>query len=168
MKPKEPPASFEFSLTGQRIAAGSGIHQLMDDLGRALATGPGMRMLGGGNPAPVPALQALLRQRMRELLEQGESFDRVVGNYDPPSGNPRFRAALAELFQRSYGWGIGPQNIAVTSGGQSAYFFLFNMLAGAGKSGRRKKILLPVAPEYIGYAESGNRAGYVRLLSADD
>jgi valine--pyruvate aminotransferase len=50
---------------------------------------------------------------------------------------------------------VGPQNIAVTAGGQSAYFYLFNLLAGTYDGGRRRKILLPLAPEYIGYADQG-------------
>ena len=33
-----------------------------------------------------------------------------------------------------------------------AFFFLFNALAGKFKDGSRKKILLPLVPEYIGYA----------------
>ncbi len=137
------------------MAAGSGIHELMDDLGQAMTVDPKMRMLGGGNPAAVPEMRALFHQRMRELLDQEGGFERILGNYDPPQGNPRFRTAMAELLQRSFGWSIGPQNIAVTCGGQSAYFFLFNLLAGSSKGGRRRKILLPLAPEYIGYADQG-------------
>ena len=47
---------------------------------------------------------------------------------------------------------LGPENVAVTAGGQTAFFFLFNSLAGRFADGRRKKILLPLVPEYIGYA----------------
>lgn len=147
--------AFEFSLTGQKLTGHSGILELMDDLGRAMTVEPHMRMLGGGNPAPVPGLQALVRGRMHELLADGDAFDRMLANYDPPQGNPRFVRALAELLQREFGWNIGPQNIAVTCGGQSAFFYLFNLLAGKFSGGRSKKILLPLAPEYIGYADQG-------------
>jgi valine--pyruvate aminotransferase len=146
---------FEFSLAGQKIAGRSGILELMDDMGRAMTSDPHMRMLGGGNPAPVPAFQALVRERMRELLADTEGFDRVMLNYDPPQGNPRFLRSLAELLQREFGWNIGPQNIAVAAGGQSAFFYLFNLLAGKFAGGRAKKILFPLAPEYIGYADQG-------------
>lgn len=131
----------------------------MDDLGRAMTVEPHMRMLGGGNPAPVPGLQALVRERMRELLADGDAFERMLANYDPPQGNPRFVRALADLLRREFGWDLGPQNIAVTSGGQSAFFYLFNLLAGKFSGGRAKKILLPLAPEYIGYADQGIAEG---------
>jgi valine--pyruvate aminotransferase len=144
-----------FSVLGEKLAGSSSIGELMTDLGQAMTLEPDMRMLGGGNPAPVPALQALIRQRMEELLGSSTAFDNVVGNYDPPQGNPRFRHALAEMLQQHFGWDIGPQNIAVTCGAQSAYFFLFNLLAGTTRNGKRKKILLPLAPEYTGYADQG-------------
>ena len=146
---------YEFSLVGGKIAGHSGIRELMDDLGRAMTGDAPVRMLGGGNPAPVPAFAARLRERMRELLDDGDAFERIMLNYDPPQGNPRFIRALAALLQREFGWDIGPQNIAVTSGGQSAFFYLFNLLAGRFSAGRSKKILLPLAPEYIGYADQG-------------
>lgn len=145
----------EFSLAGNKLAGHSGILELMDDLGRALTLDPHMRMLGGGNPAVVPEMKQLIRQRMQELMGEGEEFDRMLANYDPPQGNPRFIRALAGLLQRTFGWDIGPQHIAVTSGGQSAFFYLFNLLAGRFAGGRRRKILLPLAPEYIGYADQG-------------
>jgi valine--pyruvate aminotransferase len=146
---------FEFSTLGRKLTARSGILELMDDLGRALTVEPDLRMLGGGNPAAVPAIQQLLRLRMQELLAAGDDFDRMLGNYDPPQGNPRFLEALAGLLRRTFGWDIGPQNLAVTVGGQTAFFYLFNLLAGPFNSGRFKKILLPLAPEYIGYADQG-------------
>lgn len=146
---------FEFSSTACKLAGHSGILELMDDLGRAMTTDPHMRMLGGGNPAAVPGFQALVRERMSELLADGDAFDRMMVNYDPPQGNPRFVHALAGLLQREFDWDIGPQNIAVTCGGQSAFFYLFNLLAGSFSGGRKKQVLLPLAPEYIGYADQG-------------
>jgi valine--pyruvate aminotransferase len=144
-----------FSIIGEKLTARSGILGLMDDLGRAMTEWPDMLMLGGGNPAPVPAVQALWRERMAGLLAEGAAFDRMLGNYDPPQGNPRFVRALATLLRREFGWDLEPENFAVTNGGQSAFFFLFNLLAGEHADGRQKKILLPLAPEYIGYADQG-------------
>jgi valine--pyruvate aminotransferase len=147
---------FEFSDIGRRLGGGSGIEELMDDLGNALATGgPDICMLGGGQPAHIPAMNAIWRRRMEEIMEEPGAFERMVGNYDPPRGNPHFITAMAALFQRQFGWAVTKDNLAVTSGGQTAFFFLFNLLAGEMPDGRRKKVLLPLVPEYIGYANQG-------------
>ena len=147
--------TLELSRIGRKLTARSGILELMDDLGRAMTEKPDMLMLGGGNPAAVPAMQFIWRQRMQELLDQGSAFDRMLGNYDPPQGNPRFIRSLAGLLNRTFGWDIHPENMAITNGGQSAFFYLFNLLAGQFEPGRTRKILLPLAPEYIGYADQG-------------
>jgi len=146
----------EFSTFGRQLAGGSGIEELMEDLGNALASGgPDICMLGGGQPAHLPEVNALWRRRMEEILAEPGAMERVLANYDPPRGNPKFIAALAALFRREFGWQLGPENVAITSGGQTAFFFLFNLLAGPMPDGRRKKILLPLVPEYIGYANQG-------------
>ena len=145
----------EFSLFGEKLREHCGILELMDDLGKALTTNPDMRMMGGGNPAAIPAVQEIWRQRAKELLEDGESFDRMLVNYDPPSGNPRFLEAVAGCLNRGTGLNVQPGNVAVTCGGQTAFFFLFNMLAGKFADGSHRKILLPLTPEYIGYANQG-------------
>lgn len=147
-----------FSTFGEKLTTRSGILALMDDLGRALTLQPDMRMLGGGNPASVPAVQALWRERTAALLKDGAAFDRMLVNYDPPQGNPHFITAMAELLRSGFGWDIGPENIAITNGGQSAFFFLFNLLGGPTRDGKFKKILLPLCPEYIGYADQGLEA----------
>jgi len=95
------------------------------------------------------------RGRMRELLEAGDEFDRMLANYDGPQGSPAFLEAMADLLNREHGWDVKPENLAVTNGGQTAFFFLFNMLAGECAGGTPKRILLPLAPEYIGYANQG-------------
>ena len=147
--------SFPFSAVGQKLTTRSGILALMDDLGRAMTIEPDMLMLGGGNPAAVPAIQTIWRERMQAMLDEGASFDRMLGNYDPPQGNPRFLSALARLLREKFGWSIGPENLAITTGGQTAFFQIFNLLAGRFTAGRRRKILLPLCPEYIGYADQG-------------
>lgn len=143
---------WEFSVFGKNLGEGSGIGELMDDLGEALASGDRVMMLGGGQPAHIPEMDALWRSRVQEMLANGDELERVLGNYDPPIGNERFRMALAHLLKREFGWDLTKDNIAITAGGQTAFFFLFNALAGRFADGSRKKILLPLAPEYIGYA----------------
>jgi valine--pyruvate aminotransferase len=139
----------------RKIAVQSGIGQLMDDLGAAASSEDEVLMLGGGNPARIPAMEQRFRQGMAALLHDGARFDRAVGSYDPPQGNVEFTEAVARLLRETLGWSIGPQNVAVTNGSQSAFFILFNLLAGEYEDGTRRRILLPLVPEYIGYCDVG-------------
>jgi valine--pyruvate aminotransferase len=121
--------------------------------------GAEVKMLGGGQPARIPEVNAVWRRRIAELADEAGGIDRALTTYDPPRGNPRFLTAIAKLFRETFGWDIGPENIAITPGGQTAFFLLFNALAGRMPDGSRKKILLPLAPEYIGYADQGIDGG---------
>ncbi|MGE9297161.1 MAG: valine--pyruvate transaminase [Puniceicoccales bacterium] len=140
-----------------KLAKGPGIERLMDDLGRALEEGAGeLHMLGGGNPAPIPEVAQRWRELMQEmLLGDPARFDRMLGVYDPQHGNRRFIRALVKLFNDAYGWGLTEENIVITNGGQTAYFYLFNLLAGEDHEEELSRILFPLMPEYIGYAEQG-------------
>lgn len=143
------------SIFANNLTEHSGITELMDDLGEALALGKGqVRMMGGGSPAHIPAMQAIWRARMKELLfETPDEYDRIMADYDQPAGNPAFREALASFLNREYGWELSAKNIAITSGGQTAFFFLLNRFAGKMVDGTVRKILLPLVPEYIGYGD---------------
>lgn len=143
------------SLFGKKISTGSGIGQLMEDLGIAFSQGHDMLMLGGGNPAHIPEVQKYFRNSMENLLKTGAEFERAIGNYDPPGGNSEFINAVASLLKHELRWNIKPQNIALTNGSQTAFFILFNIFAGAFEGGLIKKILFPLAPEYIGYCDVG-------------
>jgi valine--pyruvate aminotransferase len=140
-----------FSHIGQRLAGPSGIQELMDDCGEALTLYPDMRMLGGGQPAAIPEVQAIWRQRMSEMLADGAALDKTLLNYDPPGGNPVFREAMAGFLKRECSWEVTRENIAVVPSSQTGFFLLFNLLAGDSAMGKRR-ILFPLLPEYIGYA----------------
>jgi valine--pyruvate aminotransferase len=144
----------DVSKFGRKMATQSGIGQLMDDLGAALAQ-PDVLMLGGGNPAHISEVECHFRQSMMAMLQNGDRFEHAVGDYDPPEGSTRFIQAVADLLGAQFGWDIGPQNIALTNGSQSAFFILFNLFAGLYDDGTAKKILFPLTPEYIGYCDVG-------------
>ncbi len=145
----------KFSSFGQKFTSQSGILQLMDDLGKAMSGNTNMRMLGGGNPGHIPEVQRIFRKRMEQILREGNRFEKLIGNYDPPQGDLAFIEALADLLRSTFGWDISSQNIALTLGSQSSFFILFNLFAGEFPDGSRKKILFPLAPEYIGYSDLG-------------
>ena len=141
---------FTFSDLGEKLGGPCGIQELMDDLGKAFSSDPDMRMLGGGNPAAIPEMQAIWREQWLNLAQkEPDRLDRALVNYDPPGGSPAFRRAFAAFLQRECGWTCEEKNVVVMPGGQTAFFDLFTLLAG---HDGQKKILFPIAPEYIGYA----------------
>lgn len=142
------------STFGRNFTSESGTLKLMDDLG-ALAGDPSMINLGGGNPSHIPAIEELFRTRLQAMLQRPGAFERVAGEYDGSAGDDRFRRGVAELLGREFGWMLGPENICVTNGSQSSFFNLFNMFAGPCDDGVSRKILLPIAPEYVGYSDVG-------------
>jgi valine--pyruvate aminotransferase len=140
---------------GKRFTRRTGARQLMDDLGAAMAAETPAMMLGGGNPAHIPAVLELMAARLREIAGDPRDLRRMLADYASPAGEDRFRAAIADLLRREYGWPLGAQNIALTGGSQSGFFLLFNMLAGEFDDGRSRRILLPMVPEYAGYNDLG-------------
>ena len=142
-----------YSTFGKKFTQHSGINELMDDLNKGVKGGDDILMLGGGNPASIPFIDQRLTELMQELLDQGKLID-TLGNYDGPRGKDAFIDALVTLFNDLYDWGLTAENIMLTNGSQNAFFYLFNLLSGDFGEGKKRKILFPLAPEYIGYADA--------------
>jgi len=144
------------SLFGEKLTGKAGILSLMDDLGANVTEdGREMIMMGGGNPGIFPPMQEALRARLQKIADEPALFHRLLDAYAPPGGDAAFLRLLAERLGNELGWPIGPDNICLTNGSQSAFFMLLNLFAGEAADGRRRKVLLPLAPEYIGYADLG-------------
>jgi len=150
----------KLSAFGEKFGASSGIQILMDDIGAALASGRDMIMMGGGNPAAIPAVEDLFQTRMAQLAQDPQQLGQMLGSYDPPQGNATLLKDLASLFRKQLGWQVSERNIALTNGSQSGFFMLFNMFAGDFDDGGHKQIQLPIAPEYIGYSDAGLSADF--------
>jgi valine--pyruvate aminotransferase len=148
----------------RRYARPTGALELMQDLGSA---GPGTLMLGGGNPARIPAVEAVYRRRLVEIAGDPAQYGRFLAAYSAPGGDLRLRAAVAARLAGGYGWPVTERNVALTSGSQSAFFALFNLLAGEAPRGPARRILLPLAPEYIGYSDVGLSADLLVSRAAD-
>lgn len=150
---------YSFSDFGQKLTGHSGILQLMDDLGRPLPEGVTPYRMGGGNPARIPEAEAMFRREMERIMAEPDGFEKLISLYDPPQGRINFIDAVAQFLSKTYGWRVGPENIAITNGSQAAFFYLFNLFSGTftQKDGSvvRKKILFPLVPEYVGYADQG-------------
>ena len=145
----------KLSKFGERFSRVTGTAQLMGDLGRAIAEDPTALLLGGGNPGTIPEMLALFQRRLHEIADNPDEIQRMLGNYAHPRGELGFRKSLAKLLARKYGWPLTAANIALTSGSQTGFFQLFNMLAGDFADGSRRRILLPMTPEYAGYNDIG-------------
>ena len=143
------------SAFGKRLTSESGTRSLMDDLGAIAAANGDIVNLGGGNPSHISVAEDIFRARMQAFMQQSGAFEQAIGSYDGPEGDRGFTRAVAGLLRREYGWDLSERNIAITNGSQSAFLALFNLLAGPDGEGRTRRVLLPLSPEYIGYADLG-------------
>lgn len=144
----------DFSDFGRKVTRDAGILQLMNDLGNALDGTPLKAMFGGGNPANIPEVTDVFKGSLQKLLESPDTRASMLGNYDTPKGNVAFIMEITKFLNKEYELGITEENVAITPGSQTGFFLLFNLLAG--KSGdSTRKILFPLVPEYIGYADQG-------------
>ncbi len=145
----------KLSAFGDKFSATSGIVELMDDLSSALNENPDMCFLGGGNPGRIPQMEQAFRQRMSAINADPQQLFSLLGIYQSSRGERSFRNNVAGLLRRTFGWEVSEKNIAISNGSQSAFFILFNMLAGPTADGKHRTIHLPMAPEYIGYRDVG-------------
>lgn len=144
-----------YSKFGQKFTRDNGITQLMDDLGNANSNNNSeVIMLGGGNPALIPDANDVFVKELEKLIHS-KQVDQMLGLYDGPQGADDFLQSLADMLNQHYGWNLNKENIALSNGSQSSFFSLFNLLSGEMPDGGFKKILFPLAPEYVGYADQG-------------
>lgn len=134
----------------QRFAKATAITQLMDDLNRGVQA-EDLIMLGGGNPALIPAIEQALSSLLAAAQQSG-SLLHAISHYDGPLGSDRFRQTLAD-YLAGRGWPVSPDHIAITNGSQSAFFALINLLAGSGSGRGKGRVVLPMVPEYVGYGD---------------
>jgi valine--pyruvate aminotransferase len=153
---------------GERMARPTGALELMTDLGAAAARAgqADIRMLGGGNPARIPAVEEVYRRRLAEIAADPAQFGRFIAGYSAPGGDLGFRQSVATALHDEFGWPLTEHNVGLTSGSQAAFFFLFNLFAGQRTDSGTARILLPLAPEYIGYADLGLTPGTLLAQSA--
>lgn len=149
----------QFSKFGQKFTKQSGILQLMDDLGNALNSDKPVNMLGGGNPAFIPSVNKVYLNALQHIIQDTSVLSQNIAlnntaNYANPQGDKAFIETLVAFFNRHYNWQLTSDNIALTNGSQNAFFYLFNLFGGKFDNGQDKAILLPLSPEYVGYADS--------------
>ncbi len=149
----------KLSQFGQLMAVDSPIVELMEDLGEALNVNPDILFLGGGNPAHIPEAQACFNRHFSELSQDEGKLSNLMGVYQSPQGNQDVLDQLSEYYKSECGWDVSAKNIALVNGSQTAFFILFNLFSGHAQESAKVKdsshILLPIAPEYLGYGSQG-------------
>lgn len=150
----------QLSRFGQKLCTDAGIVTLMDDLGEALRVNPDMIFMGGGNPARIPEMEQAFEGALRATLNNADETHQLLGVYQPPQGDAGLLDAIAALLHSEYQWPISRANIALANGSQSAFFVLFNLFAGDYTDGSKKRIQLPLTPEYLGYSDLGIDADF--------
>lgn len=78
----------QLSEFGKKITQKSGILELMEDISSVFTSDDKIYMLGGGNPAQIPEVNALWKTRMLELIKDNTDFSNSLTMYD--SANPNF------------------------------------------------------------------------------
>ncbi|MCW7505067.1 valine--pyruvate transaminase [Leptospira paudalimensis] len=140
-----------YSLWADRLRKNQGIRSLMEDLGKATGH-PNEILLGGGNPAHIREAEAIFEETFSKLARD-PILRSLLGDYQAPIGNDSFRELAADYLSPLLQSKFKKENIAFFNGSQNAYSFLLNLHSGPMADGSFKKILLPVVPEYIGYAD---------------
>ena len=110
----------------------------MEDLGAALNNNPDLLFLGGGNPAQIPAVQAIFAQHWQAIGAQSAAVNKVCGVYQSPQGDEQLIAELQTLF-RAQGLAVGAEHLALISGSQNALFCYLIYSPGAPQAARCAK-----------------------------
>lgn len=145
----------KLSAFGEKFSGKSAIVELMDDLGTALTENPDMIFMGGGNPGRLQQVEAIFQQRLDDVMNDPRQRHALFGIYQAPQGDLDFRQQVAGFLSKHCGWRLTANNISISNGSQPAFFALYNMFAGSMSDGSQRSIHLPLAPEYLGYADVG-------------
>ncbi len=148
---------------GDKMSELSGVRAIQKDTVETLqaAEGAGWVNLSAGNPVLLPEVEATWRKHAQRLLDQ-PGFGEVLCQYGAPRGYEPLLDAVVEWFNSNYRWGISQRNVLVTPGSQALFFFAVNCFGGRTKDGRPRSVLMPLNPDYTGYAGATLVAGILQ------
>ena len=106
----------------------------MEDMGEGLRT-PGSGDAGRRESCANPGDERLFPAAVQQMHDEGKLAEALC-NYDGPRGKTTYWHRCSTLLREQLGWEIAPENIALTNGSQSAFFYLFNLYAGRRADGR--------------------------------
>ncbi|AFZ02310.1 valine--pyruvate transaminase [Calothrix sp. PCC 6303] len=137
---------------GTQMSNLTGVRAIMKDIIETLRAGAGQEFinLSAGNPLILPEVEQLWRDCTAELLASSE-YGEVVCRYGSSQGYAPFIEAVVNDFNQRYGLSLTAQNVLITPGSQTLYFYAANAFGGNTESGELKKVVLPLSPDYTGY-----------------
>ena len=137
---------------GAQMSHLSGVRAIMKDIVETLQAGSGQEFinLSAGNPVILPEVEQLWRDCTEDLLASSE-YGEVVCRYGASQGYQPFIEAVRDDFNQRYGLNLSCNNILITPGSQSIYFYAANAFGGYTRDRQLKKIVLPLSPDYTGY-----------------
>ncbi|MBD6618002.1 valine--pyruvate transaminase [Komarekiella sp. 'clone 1'] len=137
---------------GAQMSNLTGVRAIMKDIIETLRSGAGQQFinLSAGNPLILPEVEQLWRDCTAQLLASPD-YGEVVCRYGSSQGYAPLIEAIANDFNKRYGLNLGERNILITPGSQTLYFYAANVFGGYTTSGKLKKIVLPLSPDYTGY-----------------
>lgn len=131
----------------------TGVRAIMKDIEETLRKGGEsikFYNFGAGNPVILPEVEQLWKECTEKLMATSEYSD-VVGKHGSSRGYEPLIDAIVKDFNNKYNLKLTEQNILITLGSQSLYFYAANMFGGYTSNGTLKKIALPLSPDYTGY-----------------
>ncbi len=140
------------SLIGQQMSQLTGVRAIMKDIIETLRSGGDASWidLSAGNPVILPEVEQLWREQAQKIIDSPD-FGPIIARYGSSQGYEPMIEAVVSFFSQRYSLSLGPENVLITPGSQSIYFFAANSFAGPMAGGGMKKVLLPLSPDYTGY-----------------
>lgn len=137
---------------GMQMSQLTGVRAIMKDIIETLRNNAGQEFinLSAGNPVILPEVAQLWRESTGDLLATDE-YSEVVCRYGSSQGYEPLIAAVVKDFNQRYGLNLSNENILITPGSQSLYFYAANAFGGYTKTGDLRQIVLPLSPDYTGY-----------------
>ena len=137
---------------GMQMSQLTGVRAIMKDIIETLRNSAGKEFinLSAGNPVILPEVEQLWRECTEDLLASSQ-YGEVVCRYGSSQGYAPLIEAVVKDFNNRYGLSLSNENILITSGSQSLYFYAANAFGGHTKEGDLRQIVLPLSPDYTGY-----------------
>ena len=137
---------------GMQMSQLTGVRAIMKDIIETLRNSAGKEFinLSAGNPVILPEVEQLWRECTEDLLASSQ-YGEVVCRYGSSQGYTPLIEAVVKDFNNRYALSLSNENILITPGSQSLYFYAANAFGGYTQEGDLRQIVLPLSPDYTGY-----------------